>query len=139
MGRIKKETFFYIIFNILIIIVIVWSITIQVRELDPEIEEKYKTASKDLSNIKSAIISYYCKNKKFPLTLKDLVPETILQLPIDPWGNEYILTSLDWHQKDSGVDVLSMGSNGRIGGKGWKCDIISRIDLTEIHCEEKND
>ncbi|MGE0083374.1 MAG: type II secretion system protein GspG [Desulfococcaceae bacterium] len=137
MTGIKNETVFWILFNSLILVVITGSLTFQFTEIDPEIENKYKAASKDLSNIKYLIICYYCKNKKFPLNLKELVPETILQVPIDPWGNEYILTSLAWRQKNSGVDVLSMGGDGRLGGKGWKRDIISRIDLTEIRCGEK--
>jgi hypothetical protein len=136
MRSVKNEVFFFIIFNILIIIIIVWCIKVQLIEFDPEIEKKYTTASEDLSKIKASIIFYYCKNKRFPVTLKDLVPETILQVPADPWGNEYILTSLAWRRKDSGMDVLSMGGDSKSGGKGWKCDIISRIDLTEIRCEE---
>ncbi|MBF0101972.1 MAG: hypothetical protein HQK77_13805, partial [Desulfobacterales bacterium] len=88
----KKEIFFFIIFNILIGVIILWSIQDQLQQLDPEIEKKYKEASQDLSKIKTAIIVYYCKNKQFPVRLTDLVPETLLQLPIDPWGNEYFKT-----------------------------------------------
>jgi hypothetical protein len=35
------------------------------------------------------------------------------------------------------MDLLSMGGDGKRGGKGWKRDSISRIDLAEIHCAEK--
>jgi len=136
MMGVRKESIFFILLCVLIVVVLAWSITNQLREADPEIEMKYKTAASDLSSIKAAIIRYYCNNKRFPLTLKELVPETILPLQMDPWGNEYILTTMAWHRKESGLDVFSMGGDGKRGGKGWKSDIILRIDLAEIRCEE---
>jgi hypothetical protein len=133
----KKDSVIYIILILLIIVIVAWSIIIQLKGHDPKIAEKYSIASNDLSEIKAAVILYYCKHRRFPHALEDMVPETISQLPRDPWGNKYILTSLAWRQKDTGMDLLSMGGDGKRGGKGWKRDSISRIDLAEIHCAEK--
>lgn len=114
-----------------------WSIQFQLSEIDPEVRQKYEKAANDLEKIKNAIIVFYCKNNKFPNTLDELVPETIKKLPKDPWKNKYIITSLAWRIKGSGMDILSMGGDGKTGGKGWKSDIIVRIDLKDIHCKEK--
>ena len=132
----KKESAFYLFLIVLILAIIGWSIAVEWKGRDPHIEEKYAITSRDLSGIKASLILYYCTHGKFPVILEEMVPYTISQLPLDPWGNEYILTSLAWRQKGSGMDILSMGGDGKRGGKGWKRDAISRIDLKEIRCDE---
>jgi hypothetical protein len=132
----KKDSIMYIMLMLSIIVIVAWSIITQLKGHDPKIAEKYSIAARDLSEIKAAVIHYYCKNRGFPFALEEMVPETISRLPRDPWGNKYIFTSLAWRKKNSGMDLLSMGGDGKRGGKGWKRDIISRIDLTEIRCQE---
>lgn len=123
---------------LLTIIIFTWSIHFQLSELDPKIRQKYEKASNDLDKIKNAMIVFYCKNSKFPNTLDELVPEIIKTIPKDPWNNKYIISSLAWRIKGSGMDILSFGGDGKENGKGWqKMDIIVRIDLKDIHCDEK--
>ena len=133
----QKDSPIYIMLILLIIVIVGWSIIIQLKGHDPKIAEKYSIASNNVSEIKAAVIHYYCENRRFPHALEEIVSKTNAQLPRDPWGNKYILTSLAWRQKDTGMDILSLGGDGKRVGKGWKRDIISRIDLTEIRCEEK--
>lgn len=135
--RLKLQTLFFTAVTILLVVIVAWSIVFQASEADPEIEQKYAIASKDLQHIKNIVIAFYCRNKKFPAGLDALETETTTTLPRDPWGHKYILTSLAWRLPESGRDLVSMGGDGKRGGKAWKRDIISRIDITDIHCEEK--
>lgn len=113
---------------------ILWSIQSQSSPSDPKIIQKYKQATLDLEQIKNATIIFYCKNSRFPNSLDELVPATVKKLPKDPWENNYIITSLAWRRKGSGIDILSMGADGKRSGKGWKRDIITRIDLKNLEC-----
>ncbi len=133
--KISKESIFFIVFIILIVAVTTWSIVFQVSEMDPEIDLKYEKAGKELKKLKTAVIGFYCINGRFPDAIKDLVPESIPQLPMDPWGSEYVLTSLAWRRVGTGVDLLSKGSDRKQGGRGWKKDVIVRIDLEKIRCK----
>jgi len=135
--RTKFESGVFILVIISVIMISVWSSVSRLSESDPNIEQKYERATKELHQIRNAVITFYCKNGSFPATLDDLVPQTIKHLPRDPWGNKYIITSLAWRLKGSGTDLLSMGGDGKRGGKAWKGDIIARIDLKEIRCKEK--
>jgi len=35
------------------------------------------------------------------------------------------------------MDVVSMGEDGKMGGRAWRRDIITRIDGEDICCREK--
>ncbi len=133
----KSESRIFLLIIFLIIVISVWSAVSRWSGADPNIEQKYDTAAKDLRRLKSAVITFYCREGRFPSALDDLVPGIIEHLPKDPWGHKYIITSLAWRVKGSGMDLLSKGGDGKRGGKAWKADIIARIDLKEIRCEKR--
>ena len=134
--KIKIETTFFVLLIISIVMISVWNIVFQLSNSDPKIELKYDIAINEIRQSKNAVIAYYCNKGRFPLTLDDLVPETINHLPRDPWGNNYMIESLSGSLKGSGISLLSMGGDGKSGGKAWKMDIIARVDIKEINCEK---
>lgn len=85
-------------------------------------------AKAQISNFKTAIVSYKLEYKKFPESLDALVnnPKGIKYLdsstiPKDPWNNDYQY-SVDGGR---GFQVLSYGADGAPGGSGYDGDIDS--------------
>jgi|GEM_PF-5256981 len=138
MRKQQNQKQIVIIGTILTIMLSLWSMQSQLPTSDPKIKQKYKQATLDLKQIKNATIIFYCKHSTFPDSLDELVPNMLKELPRDPWGNMYIITSLAWRIKGSGKDILSMGADGKRSGKGWKRDIITRVDLKNLDCNETN-
>ncbi len=53
----------------------------------------------------------------------DTFPEGFLtKVPVDPWGNPYL-----YFVSEDGVEVISLGSDGREGGEGEEADFSSRM------------
>lgn len=132
--KFKLETIIFTLLIIITLITMIWSMMIPLSKTDPNIEMKYVITHKELQKFKSAVVDYYCEKGYFPIDLNELNPESINSLSLDPWGNKYLITSLGWRKKGSGIDILSMGRDGKIGGKSWKRDVIIRIDLTRSFC-----
>jgi general secretion pathway protein G len=53
----------------------------------------------------------------------DTFPEGFLtKVPVDPWGNPYL-----YFVSEDGVEVISLGSDGREGGEGEEADFSSKM------------
>lgn len=88
-------------------------------------QAKVDKAKLDISNINSALKTYYAKKGKYPDTgtgLKALVDAQILdKTPIDPWDHEYV------YLLDSGKpEIKSYGEDGSEGGADLAADISSK-------------
>ena len=61
-------------------------------------ESKEASAVLDLNTIHQALISYYFRSDTYPSSLEQLLEQRdLLDLPLDPWGREYIyLPPVDW-------------------------------------------
>lgn len=88
------------------------------------------TAKQQISNLKSALINYRVKFKRFPSTeegLNALVSnekgENLLdrkEVPLDPWGNPY-----QYRLEGGSFVITSFGADGQPGGEGNNADISS--------------
>ena len=58
--------------------------------------------------------------RKAPSDLKEVFRDE--DLPVDPWGNEYVLRP-GGGGGDRGYDIISYGADGREGGTGNDQDI----------------
>ena len=88
------------------------------------------TAKQQISNFKSALISYRVKFSRFPTTDEGL--DALInndkgvnlldakEVPKDPWGNSYVYTF-----EGGNYVITSYGSDGQPGGTGDAADISS--------------
>lgn len=85
-------------------------------------EANVGTAKAQISNLKSALVSFKLKNKKLPQSLDELGTSGILdgKVPSDPWGNPYVYTV-----DGSKFTIVSYGADGRAGGTEYDTDISS--------------
>ena len=132
--KLNPEKVFIIPLIILICSSIIWNVFFKTSDIDTDINKKQLKEEKDLEFIKNGVIGYYCKYKKFPVSLKNIVPEFSDKIPKDFWRNEYVFTSLPWRIIGSGMDLVATGKDGKIAGKGEGVDTILRIDLDKINC-----
>jgi hypothetical protein len=130
----KPTSFFWIMLIIFIIAVTAWNVLSRLSTADPAVQQKYNQAAGELYRIKQSVISFYCKNGRFPDSLNELAPDWIASPPKDPWGNNYIITSLAWRTKGQGVDLMSLGGDGKKGGKSWHMDIIITVEIEDTRC-----
>lgn len=87
-------------------------------------------AKSQISNFKTALISYRMEFKKFPSTeegLKVLIDNEKgtkfldqKELPLDPWGNAYM-----YKLENNEPLITSYGADGAQGGEGENADISS--------------
>jgi len=94
-----------------------------------------------ISNLETALKTYYLDNGVYPTTdqgLEALVTEPTTdpipskwrkggylekgKVPKDPWNNDYIYLSPGLH---GDFDIISYGQDGVEGGEGWDADIDS--------------
>nr|QRZ58742.1 general secretion pathway protein G2 [Malawimonas jakobiformis] len=61
-------------------------------------ESKESSAVLDLNAIRQALITYYFRTDSYPQSLEQLLESRdLLELPLDPWGRDYIyLPPVDW-------------------------------------------
>lgn len=86
-------------------------------------ESSVKAAKAQISNLKTAIVSYKLKHRKLPESLEDVAP--LLdppQIPEDPWGNPYVYNKLS----GSDYEIISYGVDGAPGGSDLDADISSK-------------
>jgi len=87
-------------------------------------------AKSQISNFKTALISYRVEFKKFPSTeegLKALIDNEKgtkfldqKEVPSDPWGNPYV-----YKLENNEPIIISYGADGSPGGEGENADISS--------------
>ncbi len=93
-------------------------------------DSQVATAKQQISNFKSALISYRVKFSKFPTTEEGLAVlidnekgQNFLEakeIPKDPWGNEYV-----YKFENGNYVITSYGADGQPGGSGNDADILS--------------
>lgn len=86
-------------------------------------------AKAQISSLKTGVVSYKLRFKKFPGSLNDLVnngKERFLDsdvIPKDPWGNEYSYVCPGKQGHD--YEIVCYGSDGQPGGSEYATDIVS--------------
>ena len=107
---------------------------------EPKRAQRVK-AQVTISNMETALKTYYLDNGYYPTTdqgLDALVVEPNTdpvptkwrkggylekgKVPKDPWGNDYIYLSPGLH---GDFDIISYGLDGVEGGEGWEADVES--------------
>ena len=80
---------------------------------------------------------------EFPQTnegLNALVKAEMLDgVPIDPWGNPYLYNNPSTHVPGKPYDIISLGSDGELGGNGYDADITNHTILRQITGEDQLD
>tara|TARA_R110002124_G_scaffold696_1_gene3361 strand:- start:100 stop:537 length:438 start_codon:yes stop_codon:yes gene_type:complete len=79
----------------------------------------------DLSQLASQVKYYYIDERKYPNNgtgLTVLIPDYLSELPIDPYGREYL-----YKKKKRGVLVYTLGEDGKVGGEGSDTDIYELV------------
>ena len=100
-------------------------------------DARVKKAYADFKSIETALKIYRLDNYVYPSTEQSLLalvkPSTLdpeprnfknegylEEIPIDPWGNEYLYLSPGEHGT---IDIYSLGADGVSGGEGQSADI----------------
>ncbi len=96
---------------------------------------KATTAQSQIKSFHNAVKTYYIDTGYYPEQLEDLIvepagvtgwdPEGYLefgQIPLDPWGNEYIY---QFPGDRSKFDIYSLGADGKDQGEGEDADIYN--------------
>jgi len=98
------------------------------------VKARQNTAKTTISNIVSALETFYGEYSRFPTNEEGLriltkpssrFPEALLKgddAPIDPWGNPYQYISAG----PNDFEVFSLGADGNEGGTGGDADISSK-------------
>lgn len=129
----------------LMVVVVILGIlaTIAIQKMVGRVEQAKRTAAKvQIKNFENALKLFYLDNGFYPSTEQGLealvekptigrIPENWKeggyleggQVPLDPWGNEYVYISPGIYNKD--YDIWSRGSDGEDGGEGDAADIQS--------------
>lgn len=80
-------------------------------------EAQGDTAALSISRINDRVRIYQVKKRKVPSNLRDIYKDD--PVPVDPWGNEFVLRS----GGKNGYDIISFGADGKEGGDGANADI----------------
>ncbi|NIQ94103.1 MAG: type II secretion system major pseudopilin GspG [Desulfuromonadales bacterium] len=138
--KLKDQRGFTLI-EIMVVVVILGVLAALVvpRFLDRPEEARRTKATVDIKSIEEALALFKLDNGFFPSTdqgLQALVkkPETgriptkyaddayLKNVPVDPWGREYVYLSPGAHDA---YDIISYGADGEPGGEGNDADIES--------------
>lgn len=134
-------------FTFIEIMVVVVIIGILATFLVPKImgkpdEARVAKAKSDIKVIESGLKMYKIDNGKYPTTeqgLSALIKKPVIEpiprnwkkggylesteVPLDPWGNDYIYRSPG--ESDRDYEIISLGADGKEGGEGVNADIKS--------------
>ena len=134
-------------FTFIEIMVVVVIIGILATFLVPKImgkpdEARVAKAKSDIKVIESGLKMYKIDNGKYPTTeqgLSALIKKPVIEpiprnwkkggylesteVPLDPWGNDYIYRSPG--ESDRDYEIISLGADGKEGGVGVNADIKS--------------
>ncbi len=91
-------------------------------------ESSVGAAKAQISNLKTAIVSYKLKHRKLPDSLEDVA--SLLdppQVPKDPWGNAFVYNKIS----GSDYEIISYGVDGTPGGNELDADISSKTMTSE--------
>ncbi len=94
---------------------------------------KLTTAKAQISLLSTAVDTFRLDMGRYPQTLEELVkkvddkkwkgPYLPQQIPLDPWGNQYIYRVPGEDGRD--YDIISYGADGVPGGEGENEDVVS--------------
>lgn len=137
-----KAGFTLIELMVVIIILGLLAAIVMPRVVGQADEARYEQAKVQMRILEDALKRYKLDNGHYPTTeqgLDALVREPTVgtvprnwqeggyldkpELPIDPWGNEYIYISPGQYGPD--YDIISLGADGVEGGEGYDEDIQS--------------
>ncbi len=133
----KQEQGFTLVEMLLVLVILATLAAIVVPKFAGRTEQAKVTAAEtQISNLEIALDAFEVDNGFYPKGsdgLEDLVDKPsntqdwrgpyIKDLPVDPWGNEYVYEYPGKHNTN-GFDLYSMGPDGRSGGDdditNWK-------------------
>ena len=139
----KKAQLGFTLIELMVVMVVLATITVFVlpKFMEAPKEAKRVKAQVTMSNLETALKTYYLDNGFYPTTdqgLDALVTEPNTdpipgkwrkggylekgKVPKDPWGNDYIYLSPGLH---SDFDIISYAQDKVEGGEDWDADIES--------------
>ena len=87
----------------------------------------------DLDTISVELNRYMEEHKKYPKSLKALVPKYLKKVPVDVWGRSYILEVFEGE-----VRLYTYGEDGKLGGKGLSHDFSNSTNWDEYFKHRHN-
>lgn len=81
-------------------------------------EAQGDAARLQIQRIDERVRLFKVKKRKTPTDLREVFKDE--PLPVDPWGNEYVLRAGSGNRD---YDIISFGADGREGGTGKDADI----------------
>jgi len=139
----KKPNSGFTLIELMVVMVILATLAVWVvpKFMDEPKRAKRVKAQVTISNLETALKTYYLDNGYYPTTdqgLEALVMEPNIdpvpgkwrkggylekgKVPKDPWGNDYIYLSPGLH---GDFDIISYALDGVEGGEDWEADVES--------------
>ncbi len=124
----SKEGFSLIEVMIAVTIIAIMSATIGPKLYNMVKKSSVTATKQQMQALKSALTNYYMNNNKFPTTdegLQALVTDKIMKsVPKDKWKRDFIYRSpAEDSEKCTSYEIISLGEDGREGGKSYAADI----------------
>lgn len=83
-----------------------------------------------ISALKQAVDLFIATNSRLPASLEEIANELDNnEIPDDPWGRKYQYRILD--QQTRRYEIISLGSDGELGGEG------PNEDISSLHLQKK--
>ena len=106
-----------------------------------DVEDRQKLVRSAMKRITDALIRYKTKKSEYPVSLNDLMPEYLDQVPETPWGHPFLYrpyvsrpiedyqvnrgpTKQKLNTKFDGYYLAGLGTDLRPGGEGLAADIL---------------
>jgi general secretion pathway protein G len=140
-GKNKRSGFTLIELMVVMVILATLAVWVVPKFMDEPKRAKRVKAQVTISNLETALKTYYLDNGYYPTTdqgLEALVMEPNIdpvpgkwrkggylekgKVPKDPWGNDYIYLSPGLH---GDFDIISYALDGVEGGEDWEADVES--------------
>ncbi len=97
------------------------------QQLGPEVERGRRVAAQtQIDAFMTALQRYNLQNARYPAAedgLEAIRPFLNKDIPLDPWGNQFVYKYPGEHGSDP--DVLSYGADGQPGGEAADADVVS--------------
>ncbi|MDQ7780916.1 MAG: type II secretion system protein GspG, partial [Planctomycetota bacterium] len=81
-----------------------------------------QTARMQIETFQIVIEQYRLQNGAWPETIEALAPDMLSEIPLDPWGNQYVY---EFPGKEGEFDLTSFGADGQPGGDGAAADLTN--------------
>jgi general secretion pathway protein G len=132
-ARYRRAAPGFSLIEVMVVIVIIGMLAgaVAVSVGDYVATAKRSRAKSDLATIKDAVETYHLQHNRYPSNRKGLQALSNLESTTDPWGNPY---QYNRPGEKGPYEVLTLGADGREGGKGANADLHS-WELTQGHGE----